>query len=78
MRVLSPSGSRPVGADPNPYSLVALASAGSLDALLTADAESDALSALVTGQVDVLKVSHHGSEDAGLPGSSRACARGWR
>jgi competence protein ComEC len=67
LRVLSPAGRRPVGADPNPYGLVALASAGPLDALLTADAESDALSPLVTGSVDVLKVSHHGSEDPGLP-----------
>ncbi len=46
---------------------MALASAGALDVLLTADAESDALAPLVTGSVDVLKVSHHGSEDAGLP-----------
>jgi competence protein ComEC len=67
LRVLSPVGRRPAGADPNPYSLVARASAGSLDVLLTADAESDALSRLVTGSVDVLKVSHHGSEDPGLP-----------
>jgi competence protein ComEC len=67
VRVLSPAGARPVGADPNPYSLVALASAGPLDLLLTADAESDALAPLATGPVDVLKVSHHGSEDAGLP-----------
>jgi len=67
VRVLSPSGARPVGADPNPYSLVAIASSGSLDVLLTADAESDALRPLVTGSVDVLKVSHHGSEDTGLP-----------
>ncbi len=67
VRVLSPAGRRPVGADPNPYSLVVLASAGPLDALLTADAESDALSSLVIGPVNVLKVSHHGSEDVGLP-----------
>ncbi len=67
VRVLSPAGRRPAGADPNPWSLVARASAGPLDALLTADAESDALAPLVTGSVDVLKVSHHGSEDAGLP-----------
>ena len=46
---------------------MARASAGALDALLTADAESDALSPLVTGPVEVLKVSHHGSEDPGLP-----------
>ena len=67
VRVLSPAGARPAGADPNPYSLVALASAGPLDVLLTADAESGALEPLVTGAVDVLKVSHHGSEDPGLP-----------
>jgi competence protein ComEC len=34
--------------------------------LLTADAESDVLSTLDLGPVDVLKVSHHGSADAGL------------
>ena len=56
----------PAGADPNPWSLVAVASAGPLDVLLTADAESDALRRLVTGRVEVLKVSHHGSEDPGL------------
>ncbi len=67
VRVLSPRGPRPRGADPNPWSLVALASAGPLDVLLTADAESDALRRLVTGRVEVLKVSHHGSEDPGLP-----------
>ncbi len=66
VRVLSPAVARPRGADPNPYSLVVRASAGDLDALLTADAESDALAALPTGAVDVLKVSHHGSEDPGL------------
>jgi competence protein ComEC len=66
LRVLSPAGARPRGADPNPYSLVVRASAGPLDALLTGDAESDALAPLPTGTVDVLKVSHHGSEDAGL------------
>ena len=39
------AGARPAagGQDPNPSSLVALASAGALDVLLTADAESDAL-----------------------------------
>lgn len=66
LSVLSPAGARPRGADPNPYSLVVRASAGPLDALLTGDAESDALATLPTGTVDVLKVSHHGSEDPGL------------
>ena len=59
-------GARPRGADPNPDSLVALASAGGLDVLLTADAESGALAPVATAAVDVLKVSHHGSEDPGL------------
>jgi competence protein ComEC len=35
--------------------------------LLTADAESDVLAGLDLGPVDVLKVSHHGSADDGLP-----------
>lgn len=66
LRVLSPARGRLAGQDPNPASLVALASAGGLDALLTADAESDALAPLSLPRVDVLKVSHHGSEDPGL------------
>ena len=36
--------------------------------LLTADAESDVLSQLPLEPVDLLKVSHHGSADPGLPG----------
>jgi competence protein ComEC len=63
--VLSPAGARPAGADPNPWSLVARAHADGLTALLTGDAESDALSRLPLAPVDVLKVSHHGSEDPG-------------
>jgi competence protein ComEC len=66
LRVLSPARGRPAGRDPNPASLVALASAGTLDALLTADAESDLLARLALPRVEVLKVSHHGSEDPGL------------
>jgi competence protein ComEC len=57
---------RLVGQDPNPASMVALASADGLDALLTADAESEVLARLALAPVDVLKVSHHGSEDPGL------------
>ena len=64
--MLSPARGRVAGQDPNPASLVALASADGLDVLLTADAESDALSRLTLPRVDVLKVSHHGSEDPGL------------
>jgi competence protein ComEC len=67
IRVLSPSRGRRPGEDPNPVSLVAVAVADGLSALLTADAESDALGRLALPRVDVLKVSHHGSEDPGLP-----------
>jgi competence protein ComEC len=35
--------------------------------LLTADAESDVLGSLPLEPVDLLKVSHHGSADPGLP-----------
>jgi competence protein ComEC len=68
VRVLSPARGRRPSEDPNPLSMVALASAGPLDVLLTGDAESDALAGLPLRPVEVLKVSHHGSEDPGLPG----------
>jgi competence protein ComEC len=64
--VESPRGPPPAGSDPNPYSLTMLARAGPFDVLLTADAESDALRSLSLPAVDVLKVAHHGSADAGL------------
>jgi competence protein ComEC len=47
--------------------VVALASAGSFDLLLTADAESDVTGGLDLPDVDALKVAHHGSADPGLP-----------
>jgi competence protein ComEC len=53
--------------DPNRHAVVALATYGSTDVLLTADAESDVTSRLSLRPVEVLKVAHHGSEDAGLP-----------
>jgi competence protein ComEC len=43
-----------------------LASYGSIDALLTADAESDVTLPLRPPPVEVLKVAHHGSADPGL------------
>ena len=55
------------GADPNQRAIVAEADAGGVRTLLTADAESDVLAGLDLGPVDVLKVSHHGSADPGLP-----------
>ncbi|HWM55660.1 MAG TPA: ComEC/Rec2 family competence protein [Solirubrobacterales bacterium] len=53
------------GADPNERSLVLLARWRDFTALLAADAEAEA-APLDPGPVDVLKVAHHGSEDAGL------------
>jgi competence protein ComEC len=58
--------SRPLaGADPNTQALVILARWRGFSMLLTADAEAEAVP-LDPGPVDVLKVAHHGSEDAGL------------
>jgi competence protein ComEC len=52
--------------DANDAALVVRAQAPGISALLTADAESNVLSQLPLEHVDVLKVSHHGSEDLGL------------
>jgi competence protein ComEC len=68
LRVLwPPAGPAAPGTDPNNRAIVAVADAYGATALLTADAESDVLSPLELPPVDVLKVSHHGSADAGLP-----------
>jgi competence protein ComEC len=68
LRVLWPGpGHAEAGADPNQRAIVAEADAASVRTLLTADAESDVLAGLDLGAVDVLKVSHHGSADPGLP-----------
>jgi competence protein ComEC len=53
------------GSDPNQSALVLLARWHSFSMLLTADAEAEAVP-LDPGPVDVLKVAHHGSDDAGL------------
>ena len=53
------------GTDPNQLALVLLARWREFSMLLTADAEAEAVP-LDPGPVDVLKVAHHGSDDAGL------------
>jgi competence protein ComEC len=53
-------------AEANDDSLVLAARFDGYDALLTGDAEAEATH-LDPGPFDVLKVAHHGSEDAGLP-----------
>ena len=53
--------------NPNDSALVTRMEANGLSMLLTADAESPVLAPLQPQPVDVLKVSHHGSVDPGLP-----------
>ncbi len=53
------------GADPNTQALVLLAHWRDFSMLLTADAEAEAVP-IDSGPVDVLKIAHHGSDDAGL------------
>jgi competence protein ComEC len=53
------------GTDPNQLAVVLLARWRHFSMLLTADAEAEAVP-LDPGPVDVLKVAHHGSDDAGL------------
>jgi hypothetical protein len=55
----------PPAADPNRSAIVLLARWRRFSILLTADAEAEAVP-LDPGPVDVLKVAHHGSDDAGL------------
>ncbi|MFL5899796.1 MAG: ComEC/Rec2 family competence protein [Solirubrobacterales bacterium] len=57
----------PLAGDPNAQALVLLARWRDFSMLLTADAEAEAVP-IDPGPVDVLKVAHHGSEDAGLDG----------
>ncbi len=61
------AGRPPAGADPNQTAVVVVARWHRFSMLLTADAEADSVP-LAPGPVDVLKVAHHGSEDAGLGG----------
>jgi competence protein ComEC len=68
LRILwPPAGPATPGVDPNDRAVVAVAEAFGATALLTADAESPVLAPLDIPPVDVLKVSHHGSADPGLP-----------
>jgi competence protein ComEC len=68
LRIVWPDGPGLPGQDPNEHPVVILATYGSVDALLTADAESGVTGRLGLPPVEVLKVAHHGSADDGLPG----------
>ena len=67
LTVLWPGGPPPSGDDPNLHAIVLLAAFGDVEALLTADAESEVTSRLALPPVEILKVAHHGSADPGLP-----------
>ena len=66
LRVLWPDRAGTPGTNPNLLAIVLLASYGEVDALLTADAETDVTARLLSRPVEILKVAHHGSADAGL------------
>ena len=53
--------------NPNDHAIVTRLTYGPFSMLLTADAESNVTPPLDLAPVDVLKVAHHGSADAGLP-----------
>jgi competence protein ComEC len=67
LRALWPDGRASPADDPNDHATVLLASFGQVDALLPADAESNVVSRLRIPRVEIVKVSHHGSSDDGLP-----------
>jgi competence protein ComEC len=66
LRVLWPDGPGLPSDDPNRRTVVLLARYGTVDALLSADAETDITARLLSQRVEILKVAHHGSEDPGL------------
>jgi competence protein ComEC len=67
VRVLWPDGPGLPSQDPNDHAVVCLLSYGETDVLLAADAESNVLLPLRAPPIEILKVSHHGSDDPGLP-----------
>lgn len=68
LRILWPDGPGDEAQNPNDHAVVILATYGRIDALLAADAESNVTARLQLPPVEILKVAHHGSADAGLPG----------
>jgi competence protein ComEC len=60
-----PAGELVGNGDPNAGSVVLRARTGRFEALFTGDAEAE-LAPIDAGPVDLLKVAHHGSADAGL------------
>lgn len=71
LRTLWPADAGTPSEDPNLNAVVLLASYGTTDVFLPADAESDVTSRLSLREVEILKVAHHGSEDPGLADTLR-------
>ena len=71
LRVLWPDRPGSPGDDPNGLPIVILATYGTVDVLLTADAETDVTARLLDRRIEVLKVAHHGSEDPSLEAELR-------
>jgi competence protein ComEC len=71
LRVLWPDRPGTENEDPNQLPVVLLATYGEVDALLTADAETDVTARLLSRHVEILKVAHHGSADDGLESELR-------
>ena len=71
LRVLWPDRPGTESEDPNLLPVVLLATYGEVDALLTADAETDVTARLLSRHVEILKVAHHGSADDGLESELR-------
>ena len=71
IRVLWPDRAGRASEDPNLLPVVLLATYGEVDTLLTADAETEVTARLLSRQVEILKVAHHGSADPGLAGELR-------
>lgn len=71
LRTLWPDRPGTAADDPNLLPIVLLATYGSVDALLTADAETGVTARLRSTHVEILKVAHHGSADPGLEAELR-------
>jgi competence protein ComEC len=71
LRALWPADAGTPSEDPNLNAVVLLASYGTTDVFLPADAESGVTARLGLPQVEIVKVAHHGSEDPGLAGELR-------
>ena len=71
LRVLWPDRPGTPSDDPNRLPVVLLASYGEVDALLTADAETEVTARLLSRRVEIVKVAHHGSADPGLAAELR-------